>query len=406
MTSTIRIHNGPNTVDVTEAELALLFESPKDRWGNLEIAVEHGHSYAAVHWSGFTARQTPVGSGFLVRHQGESPLGDQESPEILSLLDGGSEPFPATARHLLDDRDACWLVWQLGRSGGRPTHWPDGRPLVWSNATVDETPWRALGTLGEPYFESLISLLYGDVTLDDAGEDQEDQDAYGDEDPAIRLVPRGESRWIHQKSLRLEASALTDREAEALPRSAIWPVLRHLHDVADPRWLALLAHHPMPWLRSLILVLDDLDDLAGAVRQLPRLVEMGVYSQPEVLPAIEATLLEELLLEGPNGELIDGFLRGSRLPALRVLALHGDALTAPIDFSPLRAGAIVHVVLVGRGTSARSLALELKPEHSADALVRGLATRADRDTWISTSWIQAREAIELARAREIHLRAR
>jgi len=126
----IRIHNGPNTLEMSAEELALLFAAPRGHWGNLEIAVLRGDDYASIHWSGFCERESPVGSGFLIRHRGESPLGSRETPESLEILDGGGEPFKASARHLLDAREAGWLVWQLGRRPGRPTHWPDGRPLV------------------------------------------------------------------------------------------------------------------------------------------------------------------------------------------------------------------------------------------------------------------------------------
>lgn len=97
-----------------------------------------GGTYAAIHWTGFDGDQKAVGAGFLLRIDGASPLGASDTPEIVRLLDGGSEPFEATARHLLTAEEAGWLVGRLGR-GERPTRWPAGRPLVWSAARVGVT---------------------------------------------------------------------------------------------------------------------------------------------------------------------------------------------------------------------------------------------------------------------------
>lgn len=60
-----------------------------------------------------------------------------------------------------------------------------------------------------------------------------------------------EPAWIGQREVLLTKRALTDREAETLPRTALWQVLRELDDVADARWLTLLARHPMPLLVAL-----------------------------------------------------------------------------------------------------------------------------------------------------------
>lgn len=399
MTEKITIHNGPNTVDMNAEELARLFAEPKQRWGNLEIAVLFRDQYASIHWSGFCEREPPpVGSGFLIRHRGESPLGSHETPESLEILDGGSEPFTATARHLLTAEEVGWLVWQLGRQARRPTHWPDGRPLVWSDVMVDDMPWRAVGAIDEPYFDGVIDRLIGCVNPQEL-------------DVADWPRPRGEPAWLGQLCVRLEDRALTDREAETLPRTAIWSVLRQLDDVTDAGWFGLIARHPMPWLRSLTLSLDDLEGLPAAVRSLPRLAELAMYGQC-LVPAIEAPRLEDLFMECSTGECLTEFLRDSRLPALRLLALFGEALTEPIDFSPLRVGAIVHVELgpadalelLRNATSARILSLEPGPEHSAEGLVEVLAGRAGLDTWVSGLWCNAVAAHELARERGVRLR--
>jgi len=391
VTDEVRIHNGGETGDVAAEELARLFADPAESWGNLEIAVEFPRGYASVHWSGFIDDQEAVGAGFLVRLGGESPLGDQDSPEILQMLDGGSEPFAATARHLLRAEDARWLVAQLGQSL-RPTSWPDGRPLVWSEAMVDEAPWRALGRLEEPYEEGSVALSCDSVTL----------------------AAVDEPAWIGQRQLLLAKRALTDHEAETLPRTALWQVLRNLHDVADARWLALLARYPMPWLRSLVVTLDSLDGLTEAVERQPRLTELLVYARAVTLPAIASESLAALLLEGMDGDVIAAFLRGSRLPALQLLAVFADALAVPLDVSGLGADVVVHVEFtefddlecLRHTTGARALALALRPEHSVEDLVRGLAARAGLATWVSTLWEHADEAVALARARGIQLEAR
>lgn len=395
MTETVRIHNGPREDELSAEELARLFADPTAGWGNLEIAVRFARGYASVHWSGFTRREVALGSGFLVRHAGESPLGAVDSPEVVTLFDGGAEPFAATARHLLDAAEVGWLVWQLGRGGGaRPKCWPDGRPLVWSDPMIDEAPWRGLGTLEEPYHERRVTLTYDAVPGDDEA--------------------KQEPPWAGQRSMRLAARGLTEREAEALPRSTLWQVLRHLHEVTDARWLALLGRHPMPWLSSLILTLDELTGLGEAVGRQPRLEELVVHAACEALPAIASGSLEELLLEGMDGGLIDGFLRESRLPALRVLAIFSEALAGPIDFSRLPAEAVVHVdcvggddlAVLGHAVSARRLALELGDEQTAEALVAALDGRGEREAWISTLWEPAQAAVRLAEARGIRLRVR
>ncbi|MDC0716651.1 hypothetical protein [Nannocystis bainbridge] len=388
---TVTIDDGGDSGSRTEEALARLFADPREHWDNLEIAVQVGRTYAAIHWTGFDEDQEAVGSGFLIRMDGESPLGASDTPEILELLDGGSEPFEATARHLLTAEEACWLVGRLER-GERPTHWPDGRPLVWSVATVDDAPWAAVGSVEPPYWDRQTELLYGSVVDDE-----------GDEEP----------EWIGQRAL-LVRGTLTADQAEALPQTAIWPVLRQLHDVDDALWLATIARHPLPWLQSLIVVLDELDGLAEAVRGLPRLVELGVHSLSPTLPAIVSESLEEVLLEGLGEGLLDAFLRESRLPALRVLAIHSAMLAAPVDFSPLGQGVVVHVEYaadddlgtIGHAASARTLALALEATHTPEALVAALVSRVEGDTWVSTVWDHAEAAVELARLRGVRLQAR
>lgn len=388
---TVTIDNGGDSDSMTGEALARLFADPREHWGNLEIAVQVGQTYAAIHWTGFDEDPDAVGSGFLIRMDGESPLGASDTPEIVGLLDGGSEPFEATARHLLTAEEACWLVERLGR-GERPTHWPDGRPLVWSEAMVDDMPWEAVGIVEPPYWERQTALLYGSVIDDE-----------GDEEP----------EWVGQRRL-LVRQKLTADQAEALPRTAIWPVLRQLHDIDEPLWLATIARHPLPWLQSLIVVLDELDGLAEAVRALPRLVELGVHSRAPTLPAITSDRLEELLLGGVDGGLLDAFLRESRLPALRVLAIDSSMLAAPVDFSPLGEAVVVHVEYgpdddlgtIRHAASARTLALALGPSHTPEALVAALEPRVEGDTWVSTVWTHAEAAVELARARGVRLRAR
>lgn len=391
MTDTVQIHNGPNDEELTAEELKALFEDPMDSWGNLEIAVEFPRGgYASLHWTGF-GDEDAVGSGFFVRLAGLSPLGDQDSPEILELLDGGSEPFDATARHLLRAEDACWLAWQL-RRGVRPTRWPDGRALEWSESIVDVTPWRALGELEAPYGESMVTINCDTVSL--AGADE----------PA----------WANQQALRLTKRTLPDEAAESLPSTAMWQVLRELHDVEDRRWLTLLTEHPMPWLRSLLVTLDELDGLAEAVSVQPRLRDLLVHSRAAVVPAISSDSLVALLLEGMEAPAVAAFLRASRLPALQVLVISSDAIAAPLDFSRLPEGVVVHLEfaedddlgLLRNTTSARSLALALKDESSAEDLVRGLAARAGLTTWVSTLWPHAEQAVALARAQGLELEMR
>lgn len=377
--------------DSTTGELARLFADPREQWDNLEIAVNVGQTYAAIHWTGFDEDQSAVGSGFLLRMDGESPLGASDTPEIVELLDGGSEPFEATARHLLTAEEACWLVGRLGR-GERPKRWPDGRPLVWSEAMVDDAPWKAVGIVEPPYWDRQTELLYGSVIDDERDEEPE---------------------WIGQRRL-LVRRTLTAEQAEALPQTAIWPVLRQLHDVDDPLWLATIAEHPLPWLQSLIVVLDALDGLAEAVRALPRLVELGIHSLSPTLPAIASESLEEVLLTGVDGGLLDAFLRESRLPALRVLAIASDMLAAPVDFSPLGEEVVVHVEYapddelgtIRNAASARTLALALASQHTPEALVAALESRVEGDTWVSTVWDHADAAVELARLRGVRLQAR
>ncbi|MBL9102621.1 MAG: hypothetical protein JNL82_16870 [Myxococcales bacterium] len=394
MRDRVLIHNGPDELELTADELARLFARPQELWGNLEISVLSARGYAAIGWTGFTDDQPAVGQGFLVRHAGESPLGAQDSPEAVDVLDGGSERMTVAARHLLCERDVAWLAWQLG-DGVRPPRWPDGRPLVWSDPTIDEAPWRRLGRLEEPYDERLVTLSY--TAVPDAAEEVEPEPA-----------------WIGQYALELAGRALTDDEAGALPRTALWSVLRHLHGVADARWLALLAAHPMPWLASLSVTCDELDGLAEAVRAQPRLAELLVYARCAALPAIASTSLEELLLEGMDGAVIDEFLGGSRLPALRVLAIFSDALAGPLDLSRLGERVVVHVechatdelALLRHAAGAPTLALELAAEHTAEALVAALAARAGRATWVSSLWAPAEEAARLAAARGVRLYVR
>lgn len=145
---TVSVHDGPNTDDLTEEALARLFADPGATWGNLEIAVHLARGHAAIHWTGFGDVRGAVGAGFLVRHEGESPLGAHDSPEAVRLLDGGSEPFEVTARHLLD-LAAAWLVWQLGRRG-RPARWPDGRPLTSCATCRAPAPSRSSWTTNTP----------------------------------------------------------------------------------------------------------------------------------------------------------------------------------------------------------------------------------------------------------------
>ncbi len=124
-----------------------------------------------------------------------------------------------------------------------------------------------------------------------------------------------------------------------------------------------------------------------------------------------------LTLGSLNEGLLDVFLRESRLPAPRVLAIDGDMLAAPVDFSPLGKGAGGRARRVARRTttragrsahaaSARTLALALGRPATPEALVAALESRVEGDTWVSTVWDHAEAAVELARLRGVRLQAR
>lgn len=410
MTSTITMWEGGGLNGITEEALARLFEDPRGSWGNCELAVERTGGAALVYCTAFGRDRGAVRPEFVIMVEGASPIG-RERPGILTVLDGGGEPFRITARHLLGARDASWLVWQLGQSDARPTHWPDGRPMVWSVAAIDDEPWKAVGELDEPYLEdTAIELFYGYARAeDDEGEDDEGEDDGVDE--ADGFAPHRNAEPTDRTCCRLAARALTDDEAEVLPQTALWPVLVQLFNVTDPRWLSSIARAPMPWLRTLEVELDDLEDLGAAVRQLPRLVELQVSGDADAIPAFEAPQLRELVLGINSGAAIDAFLRAAKLPALRGLGLYGDALTTSIDVSALPERAIVYVDLQNHSIDAlrnlrgaRALALALAPEHTVEELLDVLAARAERDTILLGDWEDAESVVAEARARGIRLR--
>lgn len=69
------------TIDDSDSgeALARMFADPREAWGNLEFSVDVGETYAAIHWTGFDEDQHAVGSGFLIRMDGESPLGASDT---------------------------------------------------------------------------------------------------------------------------------------------------------------------------------------------------------------------------------------------------------------------------------------------------------------------------------------
>lgn len=80
----------------------------------------------------------------------------------------------------------------------------------------------------------------------------------------------------------LEKRALSERQAETLPRTALWQVLRSLHDAADARSLTLLAAQPMPWLRSLVIPVDELDELAARAGLVTRVSKLWPHAEAAV----------------------------------------------------------------------------------------------------------------------------
>lgn len=402
----LRVWNGPNLLTLTEAELAKMLDDPRATWGNVEISVEHGDAYASVGWTGFLPESDAIGSGFLVRIDGMSPLGE-ESPEVRPVLDGAGAPTQVASRHLVCASAALHVLACFGRSGARANRSRDGVPIAWGPAVVSTSAWDEVGRV-EPlddqalYVDDLVSLVYWtppapEGTDADAGEE----------------LPDGELPWLGQVGILLEHRALTDREAIELPATALWPVVRALHDVSDPRWLALIAEHPMPWLRSLMVTTDALEGLVPAVRALPRLVELAVHGRCEELAPLEAPRLESLVLDVRSAATAGRLLRESQLPSLRTLVLHEDALDAPIDLSRLHDHAVVMVDLgasadprvLRNAATAPVLAIDPPKAMAAALVVDALTARAEGDNVVSSAWPHASEAIALARGRGIRLRA-
>lgn len=402
----LHVWNGPDLLHLTAAEFSRMLDDPRATWGNTEISIEREGARASVAWTGFLEDSEAVGSGFLVRIDGMSPIGE-ESPEVRPVLDAAGSRMQVTSRHLVSARSAFHVLERFGRSGVRAEVWSDGIPILWSRAVVSTSEWDGVGrveALDEQalYVDDLVSLVYGAPPTPD------------EVDPDLGAeLPEGELPWAGQTGVLLERRALTEHEAVELPRSALWPVIRALHDVSDPRWIELLAEHPMPWLRSLMVSTDALQSLAPAVRALPRLVELAVHGRPGELAPLHAPVLRSLVLDVRRAELVDRVLRASTMPSLRTLVLHEDALDAPIDLSSLHEHAVVMIDLDAGADPSRLrnvatapvLAIDPASTTRAEQIVDSLAPRAAADNVVSSAWPHASAAVTLAHERGIRLRA-
>jgi hypothetical protein len=257
-------------------------------------------------------------------------------------------------------------VAHFARHGDRLRAWEDGATVQWEASIVDELPWQAVGSL-EPLtasdlcVDNLVTLAYGPPPT------AEGPDADGNE---VELaLPEGERGWVGQVGLLLTSTSLADAAAHALPRTALWPLLRTLHSVTDARWLSLLVARPMPWLRSLMVETNALEALGEVVARAPRLVELAIHGRPASLPPLASMTLSSLVLDIADGSLIETVLAAASLPALRVLVLFGDALAQPISLPTLDPRTVVMLPLRAHG--------------HADDLVTNVVTPA---RVVSTDW--------------------
>jgi hypothetical protein len=404
----VDVWNGPNLESLTERELADLLATA-GRWDNAELAVERSGAFALVARANPGSGSGAVAGGFLVRVDGLSPRADEDSPETQPVVDSSGATITVTSRHLIPAERAVHVLASFAQTGARAPTDENGSPLAWGFAVVSNRQWQNVGDLErlsshDLYEDDLVALVYGTpptIDEDDAEEGDEDDD-----------LPPGEKNWNGQVGVLLEERRLNDEEATSLPNTALWPVLRRLHRASDGRWLELLAQHPMPWLRSLMVTTNELEALNAAVRALPRLVELAIHAKPDSAPILEAPALGALVLDLESAALVGRVLAASKLPALRTLVLHDDALDDSIDLSGLDPRAVVmlagspdvHLAKLAALASAPVLWLEPPSDASGEDLVGALASRADRLTVVPRDWPGADAAAQLAAQRGVRLR--
>lgn len=124
-----------------------------------------------------------------------------------------------------------------------------------------------------------------------------------------------------------------DAPEPELPTTATWRVLSELV-VSDPAWFAVLAEHPMPCLRRLV-VEDEtaLDGLAGAVAALPALDELIVFGPAMLeLPPLRSSTLRRISLSTIDDThppdwfaRLTAVLARCELPALRSVSIDASA---------------------------------------------------------------------------------
>ncbi|MCU0655078.1 MAG: hypothetical protein MUF64_07265, partial [Polyangiaceae bacterium] len=286
----------------SKEELAALLSDPQ-LWGNLEVGVESKGQVASV-----LRGPADAGPQLLVRIDGLSPLG-AESPATCVVLDGGGEPRTIACRYLIHVERAVHILSRYAETGTRPTLDEAGQPLLWGNPVVSREGWETIGRLDEfPLDEDVLSLVYWERP------DAEDIETHQDEPPSKPL------------GIHLTGRALTEDEASRLPHTGLWPLLRGLFHISDPRWFELLAAHPMAWLRDLAVSTPEITRLADALAAMPRILELQLVAplDPEAIPALASPSLRTLVLGVGSARAVQAILDRMSFPRLRTLVLHDD----------------------------------------------------------------------------------
>ncbi len=390
------IWNGPNRETLDTEALANLLRTPS-AWGNLELSLEAKGTHALVY-----REQAADGAEakLLVRIAGKSPRGD-DTPVIQRLLDGGAEPFTVASRSLVPGDRAVHVLVHFARTGEAAPDDEREQPLAWGDPTVSTRAWSAIGEVqieAGLLDDDVLALVYWyRPTL---GEDEDEVEAATPPSEEVVVVSPAERR-------------LTDDETTQLPETALWPLVRQLNNVTDPRWLDLIAAYPMPWLQSLMVATPDLARLPDALQSLPRLEELIIHAADATeLPVLCSATVRTLVLDVRDASALQRTLDAMSLPALRTLVLFDDALDAPLDLSRLEHQV---VVLVDGAPSLRperlrnvdsALVLSLNPPEAVtpEALVAALEERGERLTYVSSIWSHADEAAALAEERGVTLR--
>ncbi|MEM9069032.1 MAG: hypothetical protein AAGE52_11030 [Myxococcota bacterium] len=368
-------------VEMNFETFATLLAEPV-RWGNLTIAIEVRGRYPVVVYR--THDEGP--HRLLVVIDGSGPYRDAV-PEVVSSFDGGSEPFLSAAGFFLEVDEAVALLGDWWERGERPASL-NGVALRWGNPALELDYWRELGDLDEQddfLEEDIFSLVYWSPPGF----------------PEAAAVGGGYSFNAAFPSRPLESA-----DAGRIGGSAMWNVLRKVSDVEDPRWLALIAEHGMPWLRDLSVGASDLRLLGAALRVLPRLRELCVHADANEIPPLKSSSLRSLVLDLKHAARTQRVIDELQMPALYALLVFRDALDAPIDFSRLSDVVVMVEGVtpedVSKVNSAARLSLGPPSSVSAAALVDALGTRVG-ETHFSPTWSHAQEARELARARGLSI---